>query len=413
MPENDVNYEDFTLHEIERRYGKVPQDCAQVVVLEFPAKGFRWGEGIWIYAHTDHEISGQAEIDVAGSKMTTGFHDLRRANWSADDVGDDSRCRDAVSATTGAPSAVPSTKPGPGGKPPPAPSGKVPPTPAPAPLPTAAEIGFTFDASFAGDPRPSVPIFGISLDHRVWADDDFDKPPIAAGATIRIKLWGMRSIDWGGVVVEVSRSELKPKDEIAWRKKLDDKRRVHREDRAKSDDAWKKRQAHLDDCRKRPKDADCQDVAPKPPSTPASTPATTPSTPPITNTPPPAPRVESPPPKPSDGAIWVSGRWVFDGRAWSYWSPGFWRVPDADVTGKHTTTAPKMPPAPKTENKPPLPIPGAVWTPGYWHWQVSVWVWIDGAWRMPPVAGASWKPSEWRVDASGVVRLEPGGWITP
>lgn len=173
-----------------------------------------------------------------------------------------------------------------------------------------------------------------------------------------------------------------------------------------SEESNKKWSAHVADCGQRLNDSDCADVL-------ASSKPYTPQPSKSTGTPPPPPLAETPTPKPSDGATWVSGRWVWDGFKWSFWSKGFWRIPDSDRDGKHTPTAPSLPPPPKNEAKTPSPIPGAVWTDGYWHWSFSAWIWIDGAWRVPPIAGAKWKPFVWRVDASGTVRLDPGAWISP
>jgi hypothetical protein len=52
------------------------------------------------------------------------------------------------------------------------------------------------------------------------------------------------------------------------------------------------------------------------------------------------------------------------------------------------------PPAPVVEAPPPAPGAGYVWTPGYYNWNGSSYVWTRGAWVMPPahhhhyVAGA-------------------------
>jgi hypothetical protein len=397
----ELRFDDFVLREVEHRWGHVPVGCAQAVLLEVPARGFRWGESLEIVAHADRWIAGQIQFDVGGGVASTFFTNERHEVSRAEDVGDDARCRES----TATPSASPAGSVG-------APKGAGSPSvPAPSSAPSVADVAFTFDASLTGDPRRGVEIFRHEFQHETWDPKmDVSTPPLRAGQTIRIKLWGMRPIDWGGVVIEVSHFRLDPIDEVAWQSKLVDGRAKYVAMQAKNEAVSKesaaKWQAHSQDCTKRLKDADCADVArtlgPKPPPTPG-----------ITNTPPPPPRAETPPPKPSDGSIWVAGHWAWDGFHWSYWSPGFWRVPDDDRSGKHTATAPKLPPSPKTEAPGAPPVPGAVWTPGYWHWQASAWIWIEGAWRVPPVAGAKWRAFEWRVDASGVVRLDPGGWVLP
>jgi hypothetical protein len=123
--------------------------------------------------------------------------------------------------------------------------------------------------------------------------------------------------------------------------------------------------------------------------------------------PPPA-RVEVQPPRPSVHAEWIPGFWQRDG-AW-IWSAGFWRVPDADIAAEQTAEAPIAPPPPKPE-PPPAAAASAtlVWTPGYWAWNGSAYIWIAGAWRIPPKAGARWVAPSW-TPRRGRVVLVPGGW---
>ena len=38
--------------------------------------------------------------------------------------------------------------------------------------------------------------------------------------------------------------------------------------------------------------------------------------------------------------------------------------------------------------QPPLPAPGYIWAPGYWHWsQKAGYYWIPGTWVLPPSVG--------------------------
>jgi hypothetical protein len=162
---------------------------------------------------------------------------------------------------------------------------------------------------------------------------------------------------------------------------------------------------------------------------------------------PPPPRVEVKPPKPSKNAAWIDGYWQRD-REW-IWSPGFWRVPEADIAAEQTVEAPIAPPPVKVEQPPPPPAaavaeppppPSAttvtvtttttstppspppppattavtattnlVWTPGYWAWNGSAYIWIEGAWRIPPQRGARWVAPTW-TPRRGRVVLVPGGW---
>lgn len=72
-PISDINFADFALHEVDRRWAKVSVDCAQAVVLEVDAKGYRWGEAIWIFARGDHAIAGakwktfEWRVDASGT----------------------------------------------------------------------------------------------------------------------------------------------------------------------------------------------------------------------------------------------------------------------------------------------------------------------------------------------------------
>lgn len=124
---------------------------------------------------------------------------------------------------------------------------------------------------------------------------------------------------------------------------------------------------------------------------------------------PPPSRAELRPPRPSVHAEWIPGFWQRD-REWM-WSAGFWRVPEADIAAEQTAQAPVAPPPVKTEAPPPPAAASAtlVWTPGYWAWNGSAYIWIDGAWRIPPKPDARWVAPTWA--ARGTVHvLVPGGW---
>jgi hypothetical protein len=122
---------------------------------------------------------------------------------------------------------------------------------------------------------------------------------------------------------------------------------------------------------------------------------------------PPPPRAEIRPPQPSVHAEWIPGFWQREG-TW-IWSAGFWRVPDADVAAEQTAEAPVAPPAIKVEVPPTAPSATLVWTAGYWAWTGSAYIWIDGAWRMPPRTGAQWVAPSW-TPRRGRLVLVPGGW---
>jgi WXXGXW repeat (2 copies) len=128
--------------------------------------------------------------------------------------------------------------------------------------------------------------------------------------------------------------------------------------------------------------------------------------------PPPARRAETPPPKPSQHATWVPGYWHFEDGDY-HWLAGLWRVPAEDVAAKLTAVAPRPPPPPRVEaaaQRAEAPSRRAVWTPGSWQWDGRAYVWIDGAWRIPPQEGQRWTPPAWEVRVGGGVALRPGGW---
>jgi hypothetical protein len=123
---------------------------------------------------------------------------------------------------------------------------------------------------------------------------------------------------------------------------------------------------------------------------------------------PPPPRAEVTPPRPSAHAEWIPGYWQHE-RDW-IWSAGFWRVPQEDIVAEQTSEAPVAPPVAKIEAPPPQPAAGRlVWTPGYWAWNGSAYLWIEGAYRIPPQAGARWVAPTW-TPRRGRVVLAPGGW---
>src|SRR5512135_2103837 len=73
--------------------------------------------------------------------------------------------------------------------------------------------------------------------------------------------------------------------------------------------------------------------------------------------------------------------------------------------------APKSPP-PLIADRPTAdqPDPRAQWVAGYWTWDPARgdFVWVAGAWRVPP-RGAIWVGGRWRRDADGWYRV-PGFW---
>jgi hypothetical protein len=127
-------------------------------------------------------------------------------------------------------------------------------------------------------------------------------------------------------------------------------------------------------------------------------------------TPPPPPaRAETPPPRPSRNARWIPGYW-HHAEAKFHWIAGLWQVPDEDIAKDLTVHAPKPPPAaPVVEPRPARPTGTAVWTSGQWQWDGRAYVWIAGSWRIPPTQQHAWKSAGWSVGARGAIFV-PGGW---
>jgi len=131
----------------------------------------------------------------------------------------------------------------------------------------------------------------------------------------------------------------------------------------------------------------------------------------VKSPPPPPPRAEKQPPRPSRNARWLPGYWHYEGASF-HWIAGLWQVPEEDVAKNLTVQAPKPPPAaPPVVEKPrePRPTATAVWAPGQWQWDGRAYVWVDGAWRIPPSGQHTWKPSGWSITAGGATFV-PGGW---
>jgi hypothetical protein len=84
-------------------------------------------------------------------------------------------------------------------------------------------------------------------------------------------------------------------------------------------------------------------------------------------------------------------------------------VPDADIAAEQTAEAPTVPPPPKSEAPTVAASATLVWTPGYWAWSGSAFIWIESAWRIRPTAGARWVAPSWTPRRGRVVPV-PGGW---
>ena len=72
------------------------------------------------------------------------------------------------------------------------------------------------------------------------------------------------------------------------------------------------------------------------------------------------------------------------------------------------------PPAPKAEKPPDVAYYSArkaIWTPGYWMWNGSGYVWIAGSWRIPEGVEMRWVAPTWRPTRRGTLIYVPGGFV--
>ena len=95
----------------------------------------------------------------------------------------------------------------------------------------------------------------------------------------------------------------------------------------------------------------------------------------------------------------------------AYEEPGPPVTTTTTVTREVTTTGPatgevlvtQAPPAPRVEVQTVAPGPGYVWTPGYWRWTGTDYVWVSGNWVVRPRSGAVYVRGHWE--------RRPGGWV--
>jgi hypothetical protein len=71
------------------------------------------------------------------------------------------------------------------------------------------------------------------------------------------------------------------------------------------------------------------------------------------------------------------------------------------------------PPPAVVEDRPPQPEPNEAWVPGYWWWSPPLgrYVWVAGAWRLPPPEEV-WFPGAW-VETDARFIWAPGYWGPP
>lgn len=118
---------------------------------------------------------------------------------------------------------------------------------------------------------------------------------------------------------------------------------------------------------------------------------------------------------PQPGMVWEPARWNNRGGQWGF-QEGHWRwAAPPQQTVVYEEQAPvqevvvaQAPPAPIVEVRPAAPFGGAVWIPGYWHWNGGNHVWVGGRWSAGR-PGMRWEPNHW-VRGPGGWRMEHGRW---
>jgi hypothetical protein len=152
--------------------------------------------------------------------------------------------------------------------------------------------------------------------------------------------------------------------------------------------------------------------------------------------PPEQPVAEDQPPQPDPADTWVPGYWwwspplaryVWVGGAWRrpppdvawspgtwtpvegrfVWSPGYWGPPHAPLVSIDVA-----PPAFQVEVAPPAPAVGFAWTPGYYAYRNSAYVWVGGSWLRPPAVGLGWVEPRY-VSVGARFAFLPGRWDFP
>lgn len=100
---------------------------------------------------------------------------------------------------------------------------------------------------------------------------------------------------------------------------------------------------------------------------------------------------------PPPGRVWVAGRWTA-AQGGFQWVPGFWQAAE-----QPTLQYLPPPPAP-LEAAPSVPAPDAdcIYSPGYWTWQTTRYVWHPGCW-LPCRPGWVWVPPRYVWTPCGFV----------
>jgi hypothetical protein len=119
---------------------------------------------------------------------------------------------------------------------------------------------------------------------------------------------------------------------------------------------------------------------------------------------------------PGAGYVWEPARWANEGGNWMFFE-GHWRYEGAPAPAVAYEPPPPpaqpiyaqaAPPEPIVEVQPVMPFAGAVWLPGYWHWNGGTYAWIGGRWSAGR-PGYAWQPHRWER-RDGRWAQVPGGW---
>jgi hypothetical protein len=118
---------------------------------------------------------------------------------------------------------------------------------------------------------------------------------------------------------------------------------------------------------------------------------------------------------PQSGMVWENARWENRGGYWSF-VEGHWRfaappqptVYLPPVVQSAPVYVQAQPPPVISEVRTVTPYAGAVWIPGYWHWNGYNHVWVGGHWSAPRV-GWHWEPDRWAQGPTGWYRVA-GHW---
>jgi WXXGXW repeat (2 copies) len=120
---------------------------------------------------------------------------------------------------------------------------------------------------------------------------------------------------------------------------------------------------------------------------------------------------------PAPGYLWEPARWEEVDGAWTVYD-GHWRPMDVpDPVQAYQPPPPPVeevvtevpPPAPIEEVRPPVPFDGAMWIPGFWHFNGARHVWVAGRWSARP-AGYHWEQHRWEPRPDGRWAQRPGHW---